>query len=330
MISTEEFVELVAGCAGVEAVEVEFGARLGADLGLDSFALLELHAAISEAGVDLSERDWLAVGTVGELYEFCRAASTVQAPAAGANAGAEPAAVPVGVFGGLSAGAGLPGAGMAGMPGMNGGLPVSGPGGRPLPLELPGEGGERGVADRAAPEPPLQAGRFFRLVPVVPAAVPFLYELAVSPEVGFRWRYRGAVPNYAQFEKELWAGMLAQLVVESVATGEPVGNVICYNPDFALGNAYVGAAMVSRYAGSGIAVEPVRLFVRYLFDVWPFRKLYFEVPEFNFRQFSSAAGGRLRLEGRLVDHDYYQGRYWDRLILAIYRDQPIGVSGGSG
>jgi RimJ/RimL family protein N-acetyltransferase len=77
--------------------------------------------------------------------------------------------------------------------------------------------------------------------------------------------------------------------------------------------------MTSRYRGSGIAVEPVRLFTRYLFDVWPFRKVYFEMPEFNYRQFASASGGALRVEARLRDHDYYRGRRWDRLTLAAYR-----------
>lgn len=80
--------------------------------------------------------------------------------------------------------------------------------------------------------------------------------------------------------------------------------------------------MLGRYSGSGIALEPVRLFVDYLFDVWPFRKLYFELPEFNYQQFSSVAEGPLRVEGRLVDHDYFGGRYWDRLILAVHRGHP--------
>ena len=175
-------------------------------------------------------------------------------------------------------------------------------------------------------EPPRLAGQFFRLVPVLPQAASFLYGLAVSPDVGFRWRYRGSVPSLAQFEHDMWQGILAQFLVESIETGQPAGHVMCYNPDLNLGHAYVGAAMAGKYLGSGIAAEPVRLFFDYLFDVWPFRKLYLELPEFNYRQFASAGRQALHVEGRLRNHDYYRGRRWDRLLLAVYRagQEPSG------
>jgi RimJ/RimL family protein N-acetyltransferase len=174
-------------------------------------------------------------------------------------------------------------------------------------------------------EPPQLVGQYFRLVPVLPQATQFLYGLAVSPDVGFRWRYRGSVPPYQKFEQELWQGMLAQFLVESIQTNQPAGHVICYNPDLSLGHAYVGAAMAPQYLGTGIAAEPVRLFINYLFDVWPFHKLYLELPEFNYTQFASAGGRGLHVEARLRDHDYYRGRRWDRLILAAYRP---GEDGG--
>ncbi|WP_242425167.1 acyl carrier protein, partial [Frankia sp. EI5c] len=144
-----------------------------------------------------------------------------------------------------------------------------------------------GIGDTAATavgeiDPPVLSGRFFRLTPIPPSAVSFLYSLATSPDVGFRWRYRGSMPSYQQFEQELWQGMLIQFLAESIQTNEPAGHLICYNPDFNLGHAYIGAAMAGPYLGSGIAVEPVRLFIQYIFDVWPFRKLYLEMPEFNY------------------------------------------------
>ncbi|EFC81933.1 phosphopantetheine-binding protein [Parafrankia sp. EUN1f] len=191
------------------------------------------------------------------------------------------------------------------------------------------------MADRSSPAadellPPVLAGQFFRLAPVLPPLVPFLYELAITPEVGFRWRYRGSVPSIQQFEQELWQGLLVQFVAESINTNQPAGHLICYNPDFNLGHAYVGAAMASSYLGTGIAAEPVRLFIEYLFDVWPFRKLYLEMPEFNYQQFASAGGRALHVEARFRDHDYYRGRRWDRLVLAAYRSDehvPTGPNG---
>ncbi len=269
MLTKDEFAELVSERTGIARADVDSAARLAADLGLDSFGLLELAVALAELGVELDEREWLTAETVGGLYDRYREKTErVPVPAAG------PVAGPL-------AGAGVPGEDVA---------------------------------------PPRLAGQFFRLVPVLPQAAPFLYGLAVSPDVGFRWRYRGSVPAYQQFEQQdMWQGILAQFLVESIQTNQPAGHVMCYNPDLSLGHAYVGAGMTSQYLGSGIAVEPVRLFIDYLFDVWPLRKLYLELPEFNYSQFASAGGRGLHVEGRLRDHDYYRNRRWDRLILAVYR-----------
>ncbi len=283
MLTREDFGDLLSERAGVRREKLDFHARLSADLGLDSFALLGLSGMMAELGIGFTERDWLAIETVDDLYGYY----------SDRVAGGE--------FVGSTAGS-------------------------PTSTDLP-TGQVPSVSDESddgKPVPPQRVGNFFRLAPVLPSSVPFLYELAIAPDVGFRWRYRGAVPSYQQFESELWQGMLVQFMVESLETGQPAGHVICYNPDFALGHAYVGAAMVGSYGGSGIAVEPVALFTQYLFDVWPFRKLYFEMPEFNYRQFASVTGSALQVEGRLQGHEYYRGRRWDRLILAAYRDEGDG------
>ncbi|MCK9896301.1 GNAT family N-acetyltransferase [Frankia sp. AgB32] len=281
MLQQDEFEQLVARRLGLPDTTVAAGSRLHEDLGLDSFRLLDLCLFVTDLGADLTEQNWLEVTTVGELYGRYRA-------------GRLPADAP------------------ARTPGAEARTSVANP---------PGVGNP---PDQSVP-PPRFAGRYLRLMPVLPSSTPFLYELAVTPDIGFRWRYRGSVPAYHQFEQELWQGVLTQFLIESVEAGRPVGHAICYNPEFALGHAYVGAAVSADYTGSGLAVEALDLFVRYVFDIWPFRKLYFEVPEFNYPQFAAAdransAGGSLELEGRLRRHDFYRGRYWDRLILAVYRD----------
>jgi RimJ/RimL family protein N-acetyltransferase/acyl carrier protein len=302
MLQQDEFEQLVARRLGFPDASVTAGSRLHEDLGLDSFRLLDLCLYMTELGADLSEANWLDVATVGELYGHYRVGRSVgHSPAAAAAASAS-----------AERGVAQPAAGAA----------AAGP-------------GAAGAGQQ--PPPPCFTGRFLRLMPVLPASTPFLYELAVTPQVGYRWRYRGSVPSYPQFEQELWQGVLTQFLIESIEAGRPIGHAICYNPEFSLGFAYVGAAVHAEYAGSGLAMEALDLFVRYIFDVWPFRKLYFEVPEFNYPQFAGAdransAGGSLVLEGRLRRHDFYRGRYWDRLVLAVYRDRDEGrgrdVAGG--
>ncbi|MCM3886336.1 acetyltransferase [Frankia sp. R82] len=311
MLRPDEFEQLVAHRLGFSGSLVTADSRLHADLGLDSFRLLDLCLFVTELGADISEANWLEVETIGELYGCYRAGRPADSALSGVGGTAvsgDPArATHVGATTAPAA-------------------PVSVTTAAPAP------------ADRGGPAPPAPclAGRFLRLMPVLPSSTPFLYELAVTPEVGFRWRYRGSVPSYPQFEQELWQGVLAQFVIESIESGRPVGHAICYNPEFTLGFAYIGAAVSADYTGSGLAVEALDLFVRYIFDIWPFRKLYFELPEFNYPQFSgagreNAAGGPLELEGRLRRHDYYRGRYWDRLVLAAYpqsRDSPEKTDAG--
>ncbi len=67
-------------------------------------------------------------------------------------------------------------------------------------------------------------------------------------------------------------------------------------------------------------VEGFLLFIQYVFDHFSFRKLYFEVPEFNDALLQGMDGHPLRREGNLVGHQYHAGRFWDMRIWALYRD----------
>lgn len=160
---------------------------------------------------------------------------------------------------------------------------------------------------------------FFELVPIDAELVSYVYQLSISTDVGFRWRFRGAVPNYESFEASFWQGTLAQFVAVDRDTRQPAGHVVCYNPEHGHGYAYVGAVFESAYTGTGQAMGAVKTFVEYVFTTWAFRKLYMELPEYNYDQFASGEGRVFEVEGRLRQHDYYSGRYWDRLLLAIYR-----------
>jgi RimJ/RimL family protein N-acetyltransferase/aryl carrier-like protein len=186
-----------------------------------------------------------------------------------------------------------------------------------------------GAPGRDQPRPArLRDGRFV-LRPVTAEYTQFLYELAISEEVGFRWRFRGAVPTQETFAAGLNQGVLAQFVVTIPATGEPVGLVVAYNADMSRGVAHLAAVFVPAYVLSGLGVGAVDLFVRHLFQVWNLRKLYMEMPEYNFELIASGAGERFDVEGRLRDHNYYDGRFWDEYVLAVYRHH-VGAAPAGG
>jgi RimJ/RimL family protein N-acetyltransferase len=168
---------------------------------------------------------------------------------------------------------------------------------------------------------PIFEGRLGKLRPLAPPDHQALYAIAIDDGINFRWRFRGIVPNFDQFVQSLHQNdLLAQFVVCGLRTPQPVGMVVAYGADPRNSFAHVGAIVAPKYGGRGIGAEAVVLFMQYLFQNWPFRKLYFDVVEFNLAQFASISkvGNE---EGRLKEHTYFDGRYWDNVILAVHRDQ---------
>ena len=169
-------------------------------------------------------------------------------------------------------------------------------------------------------EPPSLRGRSLALRPILPDDLMFLYELAVGPATGFRWRYRGAVPTLDQFAHELQQGALAQFVVESLRTHTRVGHVTALSPDLRNGFVNLGVVLAPDVVGAGIGPEASGIFIDYLFRTYPLRKIYGYVPAWNLPQFSSGRSRLFREEGRLLDHEFYDGRFWAMHILAVDRE----------
>lgn len=180
---------------------------------------------------------------------------------------------------------------------------------------------------RAAPS---LDGRWYSLVPLLPEHHRQLYALAVADQIGFRWRFRGAVPPFAVFEQTLHQNVPVQLaIVAKEAPQRLAGLVSAYNMNFQDGTTFAGL-VTDKGSGAG-AIEAFALFFRYLFRLWPLRKLYMELPEFNLPQFASAVRvGLLREEGRLRNDRYFDGAYWDQLILAMYPSDAEELERGSG
>lgn len=165
---------------------------------------------------------------------------------------------------------------------------------------------------------PVRTGRWVRLVPATPNYYDFLYSLVVDEEVGYRWRFAGSVPAREAFDRVLWNNVLAQFIVLSTGSGAPLGLVQAYNAELSQGYTYAAQVMSREATGTGVGAEAFYLFAGYLFRVLPLRKLYLDVPEYNLPLVSSRTIP-LRPEGRLREHSHYDGRLWDRVILAFYR-----------
>jgi RimJ/RimL family protein N-acetyltransferase len=177
-----------------------------------------------------------------------------------------------------------------------------------------------GMRQPEAPDGPPLEGRFVRLRTLVPADYDYLYRLAGTSNVSHRWRNQGVTPNPASFADTLWRDVLAQFVAETRATGEPMGLVSCFAANHREGFAHIAAVTDPRFAHSGLVLTPITLLVNYVFTLWNFRKLYMEVPHFNYVNIESGAGRLFHEEGLLKGHLFYAGGYWDLHILVHYRE----------
>jgi len=167
--------------------------------------------------------------------------------------------------------------------------------------------------------PPL-ASRRVRLRPIGEQDRRFIYELMSSPAAGGRVRFGGSTPSPEKVAAALWDSVLAQFVVERGETGHQVGLVAVTSPDFRNGFAYVSAVGEPEWQGSGLLVEAAFLVFHYAFNTWPFRKIYMEATDDSFQAFKGGLRELFREEARLVDHVFWNGRYVDMVIVAVYRE----------
>ena len=168
---------------------------------------------------------------------------------------------------------------------------------------------------------PALDGRCVSLRAVTTADYEFLVRLQTAPEHMIRWRYRGSTPSPELLVQSLWHGVLAQFLVERRDTGEPIGLVVAYNPEFRHGYVYLAAIFEPAYEKAGWTLEATAVLLAYLFESFPFRKVYLEVIEFNYERLASGAESFFHVEGCQRDHEFHFGRYWHQYVLAIYRDE---------
>lgn len=165
------------------------------------------------------------------------------------------------------------------------------------------------------------AGRRVRLRALNPGDYELLRRVELSTHLLQRWRTRGATPSMSDWVRLVEQSVLAQFLVvdDRDGTEKWVALVSVYNADFQHGYAYLAVARLADTDHSTKAIEGTIIFLNHVFTTWPFRKLYLETPQYNLDQFSSGSGRLLEEEARLRDHWYYDGRYWDHVVLSIWR-----------
>lgn len=160
------------------------------------------------------------------------------------------------------------------------------------------------------------------LRPIEDSDLRSIYQSSLDPNTTHRWRFRGRTPSPEEFRRSLFSGdLLCQYVVAPREKVDSlVGVVTAYNPDLVAAHCFIAFLRTDpgRQFEAGLMIEGATIFLQYLFDHFPLRKIYAEVPEYNTELLANSSDLFVE-EGLLKDHYLYDGRMWDQHILALYR-----------
>lgn len=132
------------------------------------------------------------------------------------------------------------------------------------------------------------------------------------------WRFRGRPPAPEVFPAVIAEGVDVQaVIVRKDRVSEPVGLVSSYGHNHRDGYTHLAVAVDERVMKTGWPLEGVALFIDYLFRVFPLRKLYVETTGWSVGAYERKLEQIFIEEGCLRDHEWHDGRWWNRRILAL-------------
>lgn len=142
----------------------------------------------------------------------------------------------------------------------------------------------------------------------------------MEPSNAHRWRYQGRSLSPEDFRSTVFSrAVLCQFAVVSTA-GSFAGCVTAYDADFLGGHCAIAAIGGSKTdAGRGAVAEGCGILLEYVFDHFPFHKVFLEMPEYNSRLLGKSLEGVAELEAEISAFYFFAGRHWSKCIYSISR-----------
>ncbi|MCF7815701.1 MAG: GNAT family N-acetyltransferase [Candidatus Pacebacteria bacterium] len=161
------------------------------------------------------------------------------------------------------------------------------------------------------------------LRPVLEQDVPLLLKWINDPEVSKYLKVH--LPMMEADENEWFTSMHKRkprdMVVAIVVDDKPIGTMGLHGIDHRQGHATTGALIGEKDCwDKGYGSEAKMLLLEFAFNVLNLRKVYSNVIAFNERSHAYSLKCGYKEEGRLKDHHYAQGKYWDQIWLSVYRN----------
>lgn len=177
---------------------------------------------------------------------------------------------------------------------------------------------------RTSSSPALEFGSYMTnsvfMRPVMPQDHEQLYFASLEPTNSFRWRFRGQTVSFRDFSESLSAGTLCQFAFADIETSGLVAFCSAYNYDPVAHHCTFAVQRLdfdSKYDTS--VIESVALFLNYLFETFNVRKVFADIPEYNFPNFGLVKDV-FEMDGEKRDYYWHAGRYWSEMSISTSRD----------
>lgn len=166
-------------------------------------------------------------------------------------------------------------------------------------------------------------GRWIALRPLLRSDYMLLYNWAADLRSLHLWCTDRRIPPFEEFcaRVDRMLHESQSFLVLDRRSGNAVGFGQAYDINLAEGWGTILVYAVAEYRCQPHPAEAGLLLVDSLFKNFPLRKLYADVFEYNRRSIDILEKGGFRVEARLPEHLWYEGRYWSLIKLALYRDQ---------
>jgi RimJ/RimL family protein N-acetyltransferase len=105
-------------------------------------------------------------------------------------------------------------------------------------------------------------------------------------------------------------------------SGKPIGTMGIHSINWKDRTATTGALIGEKeYWGKGYGTDAKMTLLDYAFNTLNLRKIMSRVYAFNGRSLAYSLHCGYRVEGRLLRQRYAYGRYWDEIILGLFKSQ---------
>jgi len=161
-----------------------------------------------------------------------------------------------------------------------------------------------------------------KLRPLLKEDVPSLLRWINDSEIQ---QYLSVYLPIMEAEEDEWFANLHKqhnnIVFGIVVDGKLIGNMGLHGINHRNGTATTGALIGYReYWGKGYGSEAKMLLLNYAFNTLNLRKVRSSVIAFNKRSYKYSRKCGYIDQGRLTEEHYAFGKYWDEILLAVFRD----------